>query len=239
MAGGVFGSPSHGFPSRPTGARNASRDPKPPPTPPLCHGNRFCSLNPSTSCSASFPQSIASASISTRASSSQSSARRAVARPPWLECSSVWTSPQMATSCCAARRINDVPANKRPTCMVFQSLALFPHRTVGQNIEFPLKIRGVDAATRKARALELMAQLRLPESYYSKGVLQCSGGERQRRGLWPVRWPSTPTSCFFRRAFVSLGLQAAQGFGEGTQGHPPRDRQDLSFTSPTRWKRRW
>ena len=28
-------------------------------------------------------------------------------------------------------RINDVPANKRPTCMVFQSLALFPHRTVG------------------------------------------------------------------------------------------------------------
>ena len=34
-------------------------------------------------------------------------------------------------------RINDVPANKRPTCMVFQSLALFPHRTVGQNIEFP------------------------------------------------------------------------------------------------------
>ena len=80
-------------------------------------------------------------------------------------------------------RINDVPANKRPTCMVFQSLALFPHRTVGQNIEFPLKIRGVSAADRKARALELMAQLRLPESYYGKGVLQCSGGERQRVAL--------------------------------------------------------
>ena len=31
------------------------------------------------------------------------------------------------------KRINDVPANKRPTCMVFQSLALFPHRTVGEN----------------------------------------------------------------------------------------------------------
>ena len=48
-------------------------------------------------------------------------------------------------------RLNDVPANQRPTCMVFQSLALFPHRTVGQNIEFPLKIRGVDAAARKGR----------------------------------------------------------------------------------------
>ena len=42
------------------------------------------------------------------------------------------------------QRINHVPANKRPTCMVFPSLALFPHRTVGQNIEFTLKIRGVE-----------------------------------------------------------------------------------------------
>ena len=42
------------------------------------------------------------------------------------------------------KRINDMPANRRPTCMVFQSLALFPHRTVGENIEFSLKIRGVD-----------------------------------------------------------------------------------------------
>lgn len=81
------------------------------------------------------------------------------------------------------KRINDIPANKRPTCMVFQSLALFPHRTVGQNIEFPLKIRGVSAQKRKERALELMAQLRLPESYYKKGVMQCSGGERQRVAL--------------------------------------------------------
>ena len=80
-------------------------------------------------------------------------------------------------------RLNDVPANQRPTCMVFQSLALFPHRTVGQNIEFPLKIRGVDAAARKERALQLMRQLRLPEDYYDKPVTRCSGGERQRVAL--------------------------------------------------------
>lgn len=80
-------------------------------------------------------------------------------------------------------RINDLPANKRPTCMVFQSLALFPHRTVGQNIEFPLKIRGEAAESRKKRALELMRLLRLPESYYSKNVMKCSGGERQRVAL--------------------------------------------------------
>jgi spermidine/putrescine transport system ATP-binding protein len=80
-------------------------------------------------------------------------------------------------------RINDLPANKRPTCMVFQSLALFPHRTVGENIEFPLKIKGVDPAQRKARALALLDQLRLPQNYYGKSVLRCSGGERQRVAL--------------------------------------------------------
>jgi spermidine/putrescine transport system ATP-binding protein len=81
------------------------------------------------------------------------------------------------------QRINDVPANRRPTCMVFQSLALFPHRTVGQNIEFPLKIRDVPPAERKQRALQLMVQLRLPEDYYGKNVTKCSGGERQRVAL--------------------------------------------------------
>ncbi len=80
-------------------------------------------------------------------------------------------------------RINDVPANKRPTCMVFQSLALFPHRTVGQNIEFPLKIRGEAPERRKARALQLMDLLRLPQSYYARNVMKCSGGERQRVAL--------------------------------------------------------
>lgn len=80
-------------------------------------------------------------------------------------------------------RINDLSANKRPTCMVFQSLALFPHRTVGQNIEFSLKIKNVDPAARKVRALQLMDQLRLPQDYYGKSVTKCSGGERQRVAL--------------------------------------------------------
>ena len=79
--------------------------------------------------------------------------------------------------------LNGVPANKRPTCMVFQSLALFPHKSVGENIEFSLKIAGVDPARRRARANELLQQLRLPLDYYSKGVNQCSGGERQRIAL--------------------------------------------------------
>ena len=81
------------------------------------------------------------------------------------------------------RRIDPIPANKRPMCMVFQSLALFPHRTVGQNIEFPLKIRGVDTKTRRRKSLELLELLRMPAEYHAKAISQCSGGEQQRIAL--------------------------------------------------------
>ncbi|WP_424934349.1 ABC transporter ATP-binding protein [Amaricoccus macauensis] len=80
-------------------------------------------------------------------------------------------------------RIDETPANERPTCMVFQSLALFPHMSVGQNIEFPLKLRKVAPVERKTRALELLDLLRLPRDYYNKRISQCSGGERQRVAL--------------------------------------------------------
>ena len=79
--------------------------------------------------------------------------------------------------------INDVPANKRPTCMVFQNLALFPHKSVGQNIEFAMKIAGVDSTVRRKRVLELLELLRLPADFYGKNINQCSGGERQRIAL--------------------------------------------------------
>lgn len=81
------------------------------------------------------------------------------------------------------QRIEKLPANKRPTCMVFQSLALFPHRSVGENIEFPLKIRGEDPKRRKQRALELLDLLHLPQDFFDKRIQQCSGGERQRVAL--------------------------------------------------------
>jgi spermidine/putrescine transport system ATP-binding protein len=80
-------------------------------------------------------------------------------------------------------RIDKTPANLRPTCMVFQSLALFPHMTVGQNIEFPLKLKNIEKSLRRVRALELLDLLRLPQSFYEKQITQCSGGEKQRIAL--------------------------------------------------------
>ena len=81
------------------------------------------------------------------------------------------------------RDITLVPANRRPTAMVFQSLALFDHRSVGQNIEFAMKMKGVPPEERRGRALELLRLVRLPEAYYPRPVTQCSGGERQRVAL--------------------------------------------------------
>ena len=47
--------------------------------------------------------------------------------------------------------------------MVFQSLALFPHLTCGENVAYALRIRGVGRATRRKRAEELLALVRLPD----------------------------------------------------------------------------
>jgi spermidine/putrescine transport system ATP-binding protein len=76
--------------------------------------------------------------------------------------------------------VTDVAPQRRPTCLVFQGLALFPHRTVGENIEFSLKIKRLKRSSRRGRALELMGLLRLPEGFYGKSVQELSGGERQR-----------------------------------------------------------
>ena len=92
--------------------------------------------------------------------------------------------------------ITGVPANRRPTAMVFQSLALFDHKSVGQNIEFAMKMKGVAPADRRARAMELLRLVRLPESYYSRAVTQCSGGEKQRVALARA-FASDPEILFF------------------------------------------
>ena len=79
--------------------------------------------------------------------------------------------------------ITAMPANRRPTCMVFQSLALFNHMSVGDNIGFALKMRGINVTERRHRALELLDLVRLPQDFLDKPVTQCSGGEKQRVAL--------------------------------------------------------
>ena len=63
--------------------------------------------------------------------------------------------------------------------MVFQSLALFPHLDVGENIAYPLKIRGESRARQQARVEELLTLVQLP-GMARRSVQQLSGGQRQR-----------------------------------------------------------
>lgn len=75
--------------------------------------------------------------------------------------------------------LTDKPTHNRNIGMVFQSLALFPHLSVGENITYSQRIRGVDKAARRRRAEELLELVRLP-GVADRNIAQLSGGQRQR-----------------------------------------------------------
>jgi putative spermidine/putrescine transport system ATP-binding protein/spermidine/putrescine transport system ATP-binding protein len=79
-------------------------------------------------------------------------------------------------------RVNDVPIHKRNLGIVFQNYALFPHKTVFDNVAFGLKYRKVpkpQIAERVGRALELVQLPQMAERFPS----QLSGGQQQRIAL--------------------------------------------------------
>lgn len=77
------------------------------------------------------------------------------------------------------RVINTVHPSKRNIAMVFQSYALYPNMTVGQNITFGLEMHGVPKAER-AKALGKVAQLLQIDHLLDRKPGQLSGGQRQR-----------------------------------------------------------
>ena len=78
--------------------------------------------------------------------------------------------------------VTDVEPQHRDLAMVFQSYALYPHKTVRQNIEFPLKSRKVPPADRRAEAETAATMLGLGE-LMDRRPGQLSGGQRQRVAL--------------------------------------------------------
>ena len=75
--------------------------------------------------------------------------------------------------------ITPVPTHKRNLGMVFQSLALFPHLSVGDNIAYALRIRGASKEEQKKRVDELLKLIHLP-GFADRPVAKLSGGQRQR-----------------------------------------------------------
>jgi putative spermidine/putrescine transport system ATP-binding protein len=76
----------------------------------------------------------------------------------------------------------DLPPHKRPTTTVFQHFALFPHRSVLDNVAFGLKMEGMGKADRRARALEALDMVGLTELQDRKPAA-LSGGQQQRVAL--------------------------------------------------------
>ncbi|MCX6080458.1 MAG: ABC transporter ATP-binding protein [Chloroflexi bacterium] len=72
--------------------------------------------------------------------------------------------------------------NQRNVGMVFQSYALFPNLTIGQNIGFGLQVRKEDSARIKNRVDEMLALIHL-EKHIDKYPYQLSGGQQQRIAL--------------------------------------------------------
>jgi putative spermidine/putrescine transport system ATP-binding protein len=80
------------------------------------------------------------------------------------------------------RPINSVPPHKRGIGMVFQNYALFPHMTVGENLSFPLEVRGMgkdERETKVKRALDMVQMY----DFINRRPAQLSGGQQQRIAL--------------------------------------------------------
>jgi lactose/L-arabinose transport system ATP-binding protein len=78
--------------------------------------------------------------------------------------------------------VNDLEPKDRGLGMVFQSHALFPHKTVAENIEFGLRMKKVPPEERKRRVREVAEMVRLTR-LLDQMPAQCSGGESQRVAL--------------------------------------------------------
>jgi putative spermidine/putrescine transport system ATP-binding protein len=78
--------------------------------------------------------------------------------------------------------INEVPPHKRGIGMVFQNYALFPHMTVGENLAFPLEVRGMGKSERDAKVARALDMVQMG-AFANRRPAQLSGGQQQRIAL--------------------------------------------------------
>ena len=90
--------------------------------------------------------------------------------------------PSAGTVMIGGKDVTSLKPNQRNIGMVFQSYALFPNMTVGQNIGFGLKVAGVPKAEAAARVDEMLKLISLPQ-LGDRYPYQLSGGQQQRVAL--------------------------------------------------------
>jgi ABC-type Fe3+/spermidine/putrescine transport system ATPase subunit len=79
-------------------------------------------------------------------------------------------------------RINDLLPEQRPTSMIFQNYALFPHMTVRENVGFGLDVKNMPGGERDAKVTRILEKLDLM-SVQNQRPDRLSGGQRQRIAL--------------------------------------------------------
>ncbi|MEA3363227.1 MAG: ABC transporter ATP-binding protein, partial [Thermodesulfobacteriota bacterium] len=80
------------------------------------------------------------------------------------------------------KRINDIPIHKRNLGMIFQNYALFPHKTIFDNVAFGLKYRNISKDEIKEKVKSALEMVRLP-GVEKRMPSQLSGGQQQRIAL--------------------------------------------------------
>ena len=80
------------------------------------------------------------------------------------------------------KRINDLPPERRPTSMIFQNYALFPHMTVRRNVGYGLDVKGLPKRDRDTKVERILDTLGLTDIADQKPD-RLSGGQRQRIAL--------------------------------------------------------
>jgi spermidine/putrescine transport system ATP-binding protein len=93
-----------------------------------------------------------------------------------------FATPAAGTVLIGARDMAGIAPKDRPTTTVFQDYALFPHMSLADNVAFGLRMKGIAAAPRRAKALEMLDMVGLA-AMATRRPHELSGGQRQRVAL--------------------------------------------------------
>src|SRR5690606_26348670 len=90
-----------------------------------------------------------------------------------------FTAPDTGSVVIGDKDVTGLPPHRRELGMVFQSYGLFPHMTIGENIGFGLRMRGIDPARRAERIAGMLRMIGLAE-VTQRYPNELSGGQQQR-----------------------------------------------------------